>query len=167
LGKVITMGSTDPANSQEPSGSGAPLPNNIYFGKLEEAVNTLKGTITFHADRIDRLTQWFYSVSNLEKDVAKNTNDLNAVGKRLENDLNNVGKRLEIDINELKTKDISELTSIRQLEEKSKEYGDKLEQIGKDMHAAKIVGAFIVLVAGFLGFVIHELIPFLPLLKPH
>jgi hypothetical protein len=58
-------------------------------------------------------------------------------------------------------------TSIKHLENKSKEYGDKLEQIGKDMHAAKIVGGFIVLVAGFLGFVIHELIPFLTSLKPH
>jgi|HubBroStandDraft_4_1064222.scaffolds.fasta_scaffold62545_3 hypothetical protein len=58
-------------------------------------------------------------------------------------------------------------TSIKHLEERSKEYGEKLEQIGKDMHAAKRVGAFMVLVAGFLGFVIHELIPFLTSLKPH
>jgi hypothetical protein len=56
-------------------------------------------------------------------------------------------------------------TAVRHLEDRSKEYGAKLEQIGKDVHAAKIVGAFIVLVAGFLGFVIHELIPFLTALK--
>jgi hypothetical protein len=55
--------------------------------------------------------------------------------------------------------------AIAHLEDKSKDYGQKLETIGKDLHAAKIVGAFIVLVAGFLGFVIHELIPILSNLK--
>jgi hypothetical protein len=58
--------------------------------------------------------------------------------------------------------------SIKHLEERSKEYGTKLEQIGRDIHAAKIVGGFIVLVAGFLGFVVHELIPLVTtLIKPH
>jgi hypothetical protein len=56
-------------------------------------------------------------------------------------------------------------TAIRHLEDRTKAHGDKLEQIGKDIHAAKIVGAFIVLVAGFLGAVIHELLPFLAALK--
>lgn len=56
-------------------------------------------------------------------------------------------------------------TSIKHLEERSKEYGGKLEQIGKDMHAAKIVGTFIVVTAGFLGWVIHELIPLLTALR--
>jgi hypothetical protein len=52
-------------------------------------------------------------------------------------------------------------TAIKHLEETSKDYGKKLEDIGKDFHAAKIVGGFIVLVSGFLGFVIHELLPLL------
>ena len=55
--------------------------------------------------------------------------------------------------------------AIKHLEEKSKDYGIKLENIGKDLHAAKIVGGLIVLVAGFLGWVIHELIPILSNLK--
>jgi len=58
-------------------------------------------------------------------------------------------------------------TAIKHLEERSKEHGDKLEQIGKDVHAAKIVGAFIVLAAGFLGWVIHEIVPLLASLKQH
>lgn len=59
-------------------------------------------------------------------------------------------------------------TAIKHLEEESKEHRKKLEDIGKDLHAAKIVGGFIVLIAGFLGFVIHELIPvFSALIKPH
>lgn len=140
---------------------------NLENSRLAEAVDTLRATTTFHADRIDRLTQWVSSVSNLERDVAQNKTDLNKVGKRLEIDLNEVGKRLEREINELKAKDIGELTSIGHLEVKSKEYGEKLEQIGKDMHAAKTLIAFTVLIAGLLGFAIHELIPFLLLPKPH
>jgi hypothetical protein len=55
--------------------------------------------------------------------------------------------------------------AVESLKSQSKSHGEKLEEIGKDVHAAKIVGAFLVLVAGFLGFVIHELIPLLSSLK--
>jgi multidrug resistance efflux pump len=51
--------------------------------------------------------------------------------------------------------------SVDSLKEQSKEHGAEIRQIGKDVHAAKVVGAFIVLAAGFLGFVINVLVEFL------
>jgi hypothetical protein len=55
--------------------------------------------------------------------------------------------------------------AVESLKSQSKSQGEKLEAIGKDIHAAKIVGTFIVIVAGLLGWVIHELIPVLSALK--
>jgi hypothetical protein len=54
--------------------------------------------------------------------------------------------------------------AIKNLEERTKEHGDKLDHIGKDVHAAKVVvgvvGTFIALAIGFLGWVINELLPY-------
>ncbi len=55
------------------------------------------------------------------------------------------------------------IEAVDTLKVESKHHGDKLDQIGKDVHAAKVVvsvvGGLIVLVAGFLGWVIYELAP--------
>jgi hypothetical protein len=51
--------------------------------------------------------------------------------------------------------------SVDSLKEQSKEHGTEIRQIGKDIHAAKVVGAFIVLTAGFLGFVLNILVEYL------
>jgi hypothetical protein len=56
-------------------------------------------------------------------------------------------------------------TAIKHLQDRSKEYGEKLEQIGKDVHAAKIVGGVLAVVATVLGWAIHELLPLLSSLK--
>ena len=50
------------------------------------------------------------------------------------------------------------------LKTESRHQRDKLEQIGKDVHAAKVVvglaGALILLAAGAIGWVIYELLPY-------
>jgi len=51
--------------------------------------------------------------------------------------------------------------SVDSLKDQSKEHGTEIRAIAKDVHAAKVVGAFIVLAAGFLGFVINVLVEFL------
>jgi len=51
--------------------------------------------------------------------------------------------------------------SVDSLKAQSKDHGIEINQIGKDVHAAKIVGAFIVLAAGLLGFVINILVQYL------
>jgi hypothetical protein len=55
--------------------------------------------------------------------------------------------------------------AVASLKEQSKNHGDKLDQIGKDVHAAKVVisvvGGLIVLAAGFVGWAINTLMQFL------
>ncbi len=55
--------------------------------------------------------------------------------------------------------------AVDSLKAQSKDQGDKLDRIGNDVHAAKVVmsvvGGIIVLSAGFLGWVIHELLQYL------
>jgi hypothetical protein len=51
--------------------------------------------------------------------------------------------------------------SVDSLKEQSKDHGAEIRQIGKDIHAAKVVGAFIVLASGFLGFVLNILVEYL------
>jgi hypothetical protein len=53
------------------------------------------------------------------------------------------------------------MKAVSSLEEASKEHGKKLEAIGKDIHAAKVVGGFLVLAAGFLGWAIQQLVAYL------
>jgi hypothetical protein len=53
--------------------------------------------------------------------------------------------------------------AVGSLKEQSKHHGEKLEQIGKDIHAAKVVGWVIAGVAGLLGWVFHELLQYLSL----
>ncbi len=55
--------------------------------------------------------------------------------------------------------------AVDSLKVQSANHGNKLEDIGKDIHAVKRVGAVLVVVGGILGFVIHELLPFLAKLK--
>jgi hypothetical protein len=43
----------------------------------------------------------------------------------------------------------------------SKSHGEKLEQIGKDVHAAKVVGGFVALIAAVIGWIAHEAILYL------
>jgi hypothetical protein len=65
-------------------------------------------------------------------------------------------------------KAVGKLTeAVESLKTQSQRHDDKLDQIGKDVHAAKIVGGVIVLVGGLLGWIIHELLPVLSSLKPH
>jgi hypothetical protein len=51
--------------------------------------------------------------------------------------------------------------AVDSLKEQSKEHGKEIKIIGKDIHAAKVVGAFLVLSSGFVGWVIHEVIQYL------
>jgi hypothetical protein len=55
--------------------------------------------------------------------------------------------------------------AIKNLEDRSKEYGDKLEGLGKDVNAAKVVvsvvGGLILVAAGCLGWVINALLQYL------
>ena len=51
--------------------------------------------------------------------------------------------------------------AVGSLKEQSKHHGDKLEKIGNDVHAAKVVGWVIAGVAGLLGWVFHELLQYL------
>src|ERR1700676_2505709 len=52
--------------------------------------------------------------------------------------------------------------AVGSLKEQSKHQGDKLDQIGKDVHAAKVVvgvvGGLFLLIAGFIGWLINTYI---------
>jgi hypothetical protein len=51
--------------------------------------------------------------------------------------------------------------AVESLKGQSKEDGKELKEIGKDIHAAKIVGGFIVAASGFLGFIVKMLVDYL------
>jgi hypothetical protein len=51
--------------------------------------------------------------------------------------------------------------AVGSLKDQSKHHGEKLDQIGKDVHAAKVVGGFILIVGGLFGWVFHELLQYL------
>ena len=51
--------------------------------------------------------------------------------------------------------------AVESLKEQSKEHGAEIRQIGKDVHAAKVVGGFIVVASTFLGLVIKLLVDYL------
>jgi putative effector of murein hydrolase len=55
--------------------------------------------------------------------------------------------------------------AVDSLKAQSVSHGNKLEEIGKEIHAVKRVGGALVVVGGILGFVVHELLPFLMKLK--
>ena len=54
------------------------------------------------------------------------------------------------------------MEAVEALKDQSKEHGSELRQIGKDVHAAKVVasvvGALILLAAGFLGWIVNTYI---------
>ena len=50
--------------------------------------------------------------------------------------------------------------AVESLKEQTKDHGKDLKDISKDIHAAKVVGGFIVLASGFLGFVIKMLLDY-------
>jgi hypothetical protein len=65
-------------------------------------------------------------------------------------------------------KAIGKLTeAVESLKAQSQARADRLDKIGQDVDAAKIAGGFILLVAGFLGWLIREFIPILTSVKPH
>jgi hypothetical protein len=51
--------------------------------------------------------------------------------------------------------------AVESLKTQSTDHGNELKQIGKDVHAAKVVGAVLAAVGGLLGWVLHEISPFL------
>jgi len=51
--------------------------------------------------------------------------------------------------------------AVETLKEQSKEHGTELRGIGKDLHAAKMVGGLLVLAASAVGWVIHEVVQYL------
>jgi DNA repair exonuclease SbcCD ATPase subunit len=101
VGKVITMSS---ANPQATSDSEAPftqsdirnlsLTVDIYqsLGRLTEAVSNLRDDTKSNYERIEQLIQWTIAIPNLEKEVQKNTKDLNELGRRHDKDIKEVEK---------------------------------------------------------------------------
>jgi hypothetical protein len=72
----------------------------------------LEATTKSHTEKIEQLTQWVSAIPNMEKDVERDREDLNELGKRRDKVLNELGNRLEKDINELgkrQTKELNEL----------------------------------------------------------
>jgi len=51
--------------------------------------------------------------------------------------------------------------AVETLKEQSREHGKELKQIGRDIHAAKMVGGFLIAAAGLVGWVVHEVISYL------
>jgi uncharacterized membrane-anchored protein YjiN (DUF445 family) len=51
--------------------------------------------------------------------------------------------------------------AVNSLKEQVKEQGAELRSVGKDVHAARIVGGVLVAIGGLIGWVIHELIQYL------
>ena len=101
MGKVITMSS---ANPQTTPGIEAPftqsdirnlsLAVDIYqrLGGLAEAVSTLKDDTKSNYEKIEQLIQWTIAIPTLEKDVQKNTKDLNELGRRHDKDIKELEK---------------------------------------------------------------------------
>jgi hypothetical protein len=63
-------------------------------------------------------------------------------------------------------KSVGKLTeAVESLKEQTRGHGHKLDQIGKDVHAAKVVigvvGSLILVAAGFLGWIINTLFQYL------
>ena len=71
------------------------------LGGLEKTVANLEATLKSHAESIDSLTQSVFGIPQLERALAKNTTDLNEVGKRHDKDIHELERRLEKDVNEL------------------------------------------------------------------
>jgi hypothetical protein len=100
VGKVITMSS----NPQATSGSEAPftqsdirnlsLAVDIYqrLGGLAEAVSNLRDVSKSNYEKIEQLIQWTIAIPNLEKEVQKNTKDLNELGRRHDKDIAELDK---------------------------------------------------------------------------
>jgi hypothetical protein len=51
--------------------------------------------------------------------------------------------------------------AVESLKQTTKEQGAELKAVGKDIHAAKVVGTFLIAAASFLGWAIHELVQYL------
>jgi hypothetical protein len=82
--------STDPLKSGD-----TPLTMNV-LREMAAGVDTirtlariteLEATVKALSDKIDRLNQWTANIPQIEKDVEKNTKDLNALGVRLGGDI--------------------------------------------------------------------------------
>ena len=120
--------------------------DNFNFGALEERVNNLRATTEFHTERIDQLTQWVSSVSDIDRDVAKNAADIT----RLSTEMNAMGKRLEGNINKLKAEDIGRL---EKTEHTARTFGTVILTL-----AGGSVGAAILAVFGTIGLAILTLL---------
>jgi predicted RNase H-like nuclease (RuvC/YqgF family) len=67
---------------------------NIYqsLGRLTEAISNLKDDTKSNSEKIEELIQWTIAIPNLERDVAKNTKDLNELGRRHDRDIKELEK---------------------------------------------------------------------------
>ena len=106
MGKLIVMSSNPQVTG---SGEAALTPNNIrdlaatidIFRTLGGIV-ALEATTKSHTEKIEQLMQWGSAIPYIEKEVARNTKDLNELGRRHTKELNELGIRLGKDIGDRK-----------------------------------------------------------------
>jgi hypothetical protein len=114
----------------------------FMVGELTQRVRQLEQTNRANVEIIARLRDWVMSTSNIEKAVEKNTNDLNAIGKRLNDDLHGLELKLGKDLTEVKDKDLTNLK--------------------KFAHTATTIGIVVLSLMGiaatFLGWAFHHFI---------
>jgi DNA repair exonuclease SbcCD ATPase subunit len=160
MGKVITMSS---ANPQPASGSEVPftpsdirnlsLAVDIYqrLGALAESVSNLKDDTRSNYERIEQLIQWTIAIPNLEKDVQKNTKDLNELGAQHNKDLNELGRRLEKDVNALGARHDKDIKELEKIAHTASAFGKIAFGVAAPVAASIIVAVLI--------FVYHHLAP--------
>jgi hypothetical protein len=66
-------------------------------------VTVLETTSRAHTDRIEQLMQWGSAIPTIERNVERNTTDLNALSHRNTRELNDLGRRLDSDIADLRS----------------------------------------------------------------
>ena len=134
------MNDTQSAGSEGATGVGTSPITPSNYRDLASVINifrtlggvaALETTTKSHADKIEQLMQWSCAIPHIEKEVAKNTKDLNKLGERHTNELNRLGQRLDREISDLRTNEISDLKSF--------------------VNTAKILGYIALTLAGVIG----------------
>jgi hypothetical protein len=153
------------ANTQTTSESEAPFTQSdirslsiavdIYqrLGGLGEAVSTLKQDTKSNYEKIEQLIQWTIAIPNLEKDVQKNTKDLNELGVQHNKDLNELGRRLEKDVNALGGRHDKDIKELEKIAHTASTFGKIAFGVAAPVAASIIVAVLI--------FIYHHLAPIL------
>jgi len=141
------------SNDTDTSGGNKPItPNDfrdlasvIDIFRTLGRVTVLEDTTRSHAEKIEQLMQWGSAIPHIEKDVAQNTKDLNALGSRHTKELNDLGQRLDKNVNELEKQQTNALNSL------GIRLGKEITDLKNIAHTTKILGYIALTLAGVIA----------------